>query len=71
MFSSIQSLSHVQLFVTPWTTADEKELINNMKMFENTQGKCKYIVKLGILLWYNMVVSKPLNSNIKVKRQNY
>ena len=53
--------------------ADAKALISNMKTYENIQGncKCKYIVKLRILSYCNMVVSKPLNSSIKVKGQNY
>ena len=55
MFSSVQSLSHVQLFVTPWTAAHQASL-----SITNCQSTTKLISIESVMLSNHLILCRPL-----------
>ena len=80
-FSSVQSLSHNQLFVTPWTTAHQASLsiitalvYNNKFEFRTPDFKCpiNYICRT-ISTWYkeiNNCSSDTGSNSVKTRIRN-
>ena len=54
-FSSVQSLSHVQLFVTPWTAARQASL-----SITNSQGLLKLMSIELVMPFNHLILSRPL-----------
>ena len=55
MFSSVQSLSHVQLFATPWTAARQTSL-----SITNSQSLPKLMSVELVMLFYHLILCHPL-----------
>ena len=55
MFSSVQSLSHVQLFATPWTAACQTSL-----SITNSQSLPKLMSVELVMLFYHLILCHPL-----------
>ena len=55
MFSSVQSLSHVQLFATPWTAARQTSL-----SITNSQSLPKLMSVEFVMLFYHLILCHPL-----------
>ena len=53
--SSVQSLSHVQLFVTPWTTAHQASL-----SITNSLSLLKFMSIESVILFNNLILCCPL-----------
>ena len=54
-FSSVQSLSHVRLFVTPWTTAGQASL-----SITNSQSLLKHMSIESMLPYNHLILCHPL-----------
>ena len=54
-FSSVQSLSHVQLFVTPWTAAHQASLD-----ITNSQGLLKLMSTESVMSSNHLILCRPL-----------
>ena len=54
-FSSVQSLSHVQLFVTPWTAAHQASL-----SFTNSQSLLKFMSVESVIPSNHLILCHPL-----------
>ena len=54
-FSSVQSLSHVQLFVTPWTTAHQASL-----SITNSRSPLKPMSIESVMLSNHLILCRPL-----------
>ena len=57
MGSSVQSLSHVQLFATPWNAACQVSL-----SFTNTQSLLKFMSIEWVMPSNHLILSRPLSS---------
>ena len=55
MFSSVQSLSHVQLFVTPWTAARQASL-----SIANSQSSLKLMSIESVIPSNHLILCRPL-----------
>ena len=55
-FSSVQSLIHVQLFVTPWTAARQASL-----SITDFQSLFK-IMPIALVMWSNHILCRPISS---------
>ena len=53
-FSSVQSLSHVQLFVTPWTAADQASL-----SITNSRSLLKLMSIESVMPSNHLILSSP------------
>ena len=56
-FSSVQSLSHVRLFVTPWTTAGQASL-----SITNSQSLLKHMSIESMLPYNHLILCIPFSS---------
>ena len=54
LFSSVQSLSHVRLFATPWTTAHQASL-----SITNSQGPLKLMSILSVMPSNHLILCHP------------
>ena len=59
-FSSVQSLSHVQLFVTPWTTACQASL-----SITNSQSLLKLMSIKSMMPSDNLILCCPFSSHLQ------
>ena len=59
MLSSVQSLSRVQLFVTPWTAAHQASL-----SITNSQSLLELMSIESVMLPYHLILYHPLSSLI-------
>ena len=59
-FSSVQSLSRVQLFATPWTAARQASL-----SITNSQSLLKLMSIESVILSNNLTLCRPLSSHLQ------